>query len=185
MKVRFVGSFFQGFPSDGRKHVVFAGRSNVGKSSLINMLVGRNVARVSKEPGRTRAVNFFLLEEHHTYLVDLPGYGFAKVSKEERERWRELIERYLTECEKDIKVVFLLIDSLVGPTELDLQALRWFEALKLPRKVILTKCDRATQKEIGETLKKLKEFHLTHALLTSSKEGRGKKELLATALSKG
>ena len=81
MKVKFVGSFKKDFPKDERRHVVFAGRSNVGKSSLINMVVGQDIARVSKEPGRTRSVNFFLLEDYDVYLVDLPGYGFAKVSK--------------------------------------------------------------------------------------------------------
>ncbi|MCS7171317.1 MAG: ribosome biogenesis GTP-binding protein YihA/YsxC [Aquificaceae bacterium] len=183
MKVKFMGSFFGPFPQDDKKQVVFAGRSNVGKSSLINMLVGKNMARTSKEPGRTKAVNFYLLEDYNIYLVDLPGYGFAKASKTEREKWRELIENYFRSCWENIRVVFLLLDSLVGPTELDLQAIRWFEDLRLPYAVILTKCDRATQKEINEVKRKLKTLSLDHAILTSSKEGIGKKEIIKYVLS--
>jgi GTP-binding conserved hypothetical protein len=95
--VVFVGSFGENFPEDNRRHVVFVGRSNVGKSSLINMLVGRKVARVSKDPGRTRAINFFLWNDE-LYLVDVPGYGYAKVSGEERERWKIMMEKYFTQC---------------------------------------------------------------------------------------
>lgn len=183
MRVRFVGSFKKDFPKgDGRKHVVFAGRSNVGKSSLINMMVGQDVARVSKEPGRTRSVNFFLIEDYHVYLVDLPGYGFAKVSKEEREGWRTMIEDYFKSCWEDIRVVFLLIDSLVGPTELDVKAIEWFEGLRLPYMIVLTKCDRATQKDIHQAVEKVKEVSQAALIKTSFKEGRGKKELLRYAL---
>ncbi len=178
MKVKFVGSFKRDFPKDEKRHVVFAGRSNVGKSSLINMVVGQDIARVSKEPGRTRSINFFLLEDHDIYLVDLPGYGFAKVSKAEREEWRAMIEDYFSSCWENIRVVFLLIDSLVGPTELDVQAIEWFESLKLPYLLVLTKCDKASQKEIQQTIKRLKEVSSANIIQTSSKEGRGKKELL-------
>ncbi|MDW8095764.1 MAG: ribosome biogenesis GTP-binding protein YihA/YsxC [Aquificaceae bacterium] len=180
MKVRFVGSFLENFPCDGRKHAVFVGRSNVGKSSLINMLVGQKVAKVSKEPGRTRAINFFLLEDQGIYLVDLPGYGFAKVSKVERERWRVVIDAYFRTCKDDIKVVFLLIDCVVGPTELDLQALDWLKALGIRCVLTLTKCDRATQEDINKTIKSLGQNK--EIVITSSKEGRGKKDVLSYVL---
>lgn len=182
MKVKFVGSFKKDFPKDERRHVVFAGRSNVGKSSLINMVVGQDIARVSKEPGRTRSVNFFLLEDYDVYLVDLPGYGFAKVSKAEREEWRAMIEDYFKSCWENIRVVFLLIDSLVGPTDLDVQAIEWFEGLRLPYIIVLTKCDRATQKDIHQAIKKVKEVSSATVIQTSSKEGRGKKEILKYAV---
>ncbi|MFN3599323.1 MAG: ribosome biogenesis GTP-binding protein YihA/YsxC [Aquificaceae bacterium] len=175
MEVKFVGSFGENFPKDGKGHVVFIGRSNVGKSSLINMLVGRKIAQVSKEPGRTRSVNFFLIE--NIYLVDLPGYGFAKVSKKEREEWKRMIENYFMNCWEDIKVVFLLIDCLVGPTDLDLEAINWIEAWKLPYLVVLTKCDRANQGEIQKTLSKLKSYTNSQVIITSSKEGKGKREM--------
>ncbi|MCS7263075.1 MAG: ribosome biogenesis GTP-binding protein YihA/YsxC [Aquificaceae bacterium] len=183
MRVRFVGSFFRDFPKGKERHAVFIGRSNVGKSSLINMIVGRAVARVSKEPGRTRAVNFFLLEEHQTYLVDLPGYGFAKVSKAEREGWKALTEDYFNSCRESIKVVFLLVDSLTGPTELDLQAIEWLRSLELPYVLVLTKCDRATQKEIYLSTHKVLELTTSEVILTSCKEGRGKREVLKYVLS--
>ncbi|MFN3869967.1 MAG: ribosome biogenesis GTP-binding protein YihA/YsxC [Aquificaceae bacterium] len=175
MEVKFVGSFKESFPRDGRRHVVFIGRSNVGKSSLINMLVGTKVAQVSKEPGRTRSVNFFLIEK--VYLVDLPGYGFAKVSKREREEWKRMIESYFMSCWEDIKIVFLLVDCLVGPTDLDVEAIRWIEAWKLPYLVVLTKCDRANQGEIQRTLSKLRNHIKGQILITSSKEGKGKREI--------
>ncbi len=183
MRAKFIGSFTEGFPKDEKKHVVFIGRSNVGKSSLINMIVGTNIAKVSKEPGRTRSVNFFLLEDYNLYLVDLPGYGFAKVSKAQRERWKKLIEDYIRECWENIKLVFLLMDSLVGPTELDFMAAEWLEAWKIPYLVVFTKSDKASQKDISLSLSRLREKIDSHVILTSSKEGKGKKELLKYALS--
>lgn len=183
MRVRFVGSFFENFPEDELRHVVFVGRSNVGKSSLINMLVGQDIARVSKEPGRTRAINFFLLEEYDLYLVDLPGYGYAKVSKRLRDEWKRVIENYFHTCWRNIKLVVLLIDSLVGPTELDMESIQWLQSLRLPYVIALTKCDRASQKEISSSLKRLREVSDAKVVLTSSKEGKGKRELLKYVLS--
>lgn len=178
--VKFVGSFKEDFPTDDKKHFVFVGRSNVGKSSLINMLTNSNIAKVSKEPGRTRAVNFILFNDR--YLVDLPGYGFAKVSKEERERWKVMVERYFEQCRENIALVFFLVDSLVGPTELDKEGILWLEDIKLPYLIVLTKTDKASQKEISQTIKKLKEITDAHVVFTSAKEGKGKKELLSYIL---
>lgn len=181
MEVKFLGSFKDNFPKDGKRHVVFVGRSNVGKSSLINMMVGRKVAKVSKEPGRTRSVNFFLFEG--LYLVDLPGYGFAKVSRVEREEWRGMIEGYFSSCWENIKLVFLLIDSLVGPTEPDLEALQWLQAWKLPYVIVLTKGDRVGQRELHQTLSKIRQCAKGDLLITSSKEGKGKREIMRYVLS--
>lgn len=180
--VRFVGSFFGNFPEDDREHVVFAGRSNAGKSSLINMLTGTTISRVSKEPGRTRAVNLFLLEEFNIYLADLPGYGYAKVSKEERERWRGLVENYFVQCKDRIRAVFLLVDILVGPTEPDLLALQWFRTLGLKVVLLLTKVDRANQKETHRALNLARRVFDGDVVLTSSKEGKGKKEVMKYVL---
>ncbi len=182
MRVRFVGSFVESFPEDNTPHVVFVGRSNVGKSSLINMLVGKDIARVSKEPGRTRTINFFLLEDYKLYLVDLPGYGFARVSKELREQWKVMIERYFDACWERIKLVFMLVDSLVGPTHLDRESLQWLESLKLPYLIALTKCDRARQKDVNSALRSLREISQAEVIATSAKEGKGKREILKYVL---
>lgn len=176
-EVKFFGSFRENFPKDQRKHVVFVGRSNVGKSSLINMLVGKKVAYVSKEPGRTRSINFFLFDKN-LYLVDVPGYGYAKVSGEERERWKEMIERYFSECKDRIALVFSLIDSRHGPTPLDEQMLRFLEGYQYV--VVLTKCDDASQKEQSETIKKLRSLTNAPIIPTSAKEGKGREKLLRT-----
>ncbi|RMH80406.1 MAG: YihA family ribosome biogenesis GTP-binding protein [Acidobacteria bacterium] len=180
MKVSFLGSYRDNFPGDGKKHVVFVGRSNVGKSSLINMIVGSKIAKVSKEPGRTRSVNFFLIDD--VYLVDLPGYGFAKVSKGEREEWRRIIVNYFETCRRDIKLVFLLIDGVVGPTDLDMQAIEWIEGFQIPYILVLTKTDRASQREIAQTVKKLREKTQADFIITSSKEGKGKREVMSYIL---
>lgn len=179
MKVKFLGSYTKDFPPPDYPEVVFVGRSNVGKSSLINMIVGSNVARVSKEPGRTRKINYFLLEEK-VYLVDVPGYGYAKVSKKEQEEWKEMMENYFHERKENIKMAFLLIDSVVGPQPLDEQMIEWFEYYGIPYTIVLTKSDKASQKELSETLKKVKNFVGEGAIVISSaKEKRGKKELLS------
>ena len=174
-EVKFCGSFTENFPKDHKKHLVFAGRSNVGKSSLINMLAGKKVAYVSKEPGRTKTINFFSFGKDQ-YLVDLPGYGYAKVSGQERERWKEIIEKYFSDCKDRIAMVFLLIDSRIGPTPLDEQMLRFLEGYKYV--VVLTKWDKADQKQQAEVIKKIKALTNAPIIPTSAKEGKGKEELL-------
>lgn len=180
MKVEFLGSYTDEIPEDNLKEVVFVGRSNVGKSSLINMLVGKPVARVSKEPGRTRSINMFLFG-NCIKLVDVPGYGFAKVSKIEKENWKKLMEKYFRERRKQIKCVFVLLDGKTGPTELDEMMIEWLRHLELPYKVVLTKVDKATQKELSKVLKHLERFG-TQLIITSAKEGKGKKELFKSIM---
>jgi len=179
MKVKFLGSFFDEFPPPDYPEVVFVGRSNVGKSSLLNMVAGSKVARVSKDPGRTRAVNYFLLD-NKVYLVDVPGYGYAKVKKEEIKRWKDMMEKYFMERKDNIKMAFLLIDSVVGIQPLDEQMIEWFEYYGIPYTLVLTKIDKATQKDIAKTLNQAKRFVGDGGvILSSAKENRGKKELLS------
>ena len=183
MRVELVSSSIDAFPPKDRPEVVFVGRSNVGKSSLINLITGRNVAKVSKQPGRTRTVNFFLLE-NKLYLVDVPGYGFAKRSKEERNRWKVMMENYFTERKDNIKKVFQLIDALVGPQASDVQMMEWLSFMELPFTLVLTKADKATQREISRTIKEVKDrFPHVKRIISSAKEGKGKKEILAEMFS--
>lgn len=164
-----------------KPHVVLVGRSNVGKSSLINMLLGKKVVAVSKDPGRTRRVTFIPFGEK-VYLVDVPGYGYARVSHREREAWRQMMEEYFSRYGELIKWVFLLIDSRVGVTPLDVQMIEWLHYRKLPYKVVLTKVDAATQDEISSAIKSVREHTTVEILFTSSREGKGKKELLQYCL---
>ena len=183
MKVQFVKSVLKknDLPKDNenRREVVFVGRSNVGKSSLLNYLTGRNIAKVGKTPGRTRAINYFNwdFEGFKTYLVDLPGYGFARGDKKEIENWKRLIETYFKERKKKIALVLVLIDSKVGPTRQDIQMMEWLEYLGIPYTVILTKTDKANQREISQTLKKLKGLGIEAVIQTSTKEKKGKNQL--------
>lgn len=136
------------YPEAGPPEIAFVGRSNVGKSSMINTLAQRRkLVRVSNTPGRTRAINFFDVdvdrdEERTTLrLVDLPGYGFAKVSKAERASWKKIIEKYLT-GRRELKVVVSIIDAEVGPTDEDQEMLAWLSE-KAPRVLLAaTKIDR-------------------------------------------
>ena len=124
--------------------IAVAGRSNVGKSSLINALANRNsLAKTSKTPGLTRLLNVFELapEGSGRWLVDLPGFGYAKAGKQEQERWARMIEDYLIERET-LDSVLLLVDGLIGPTELDIQSLEWFEHIELPVHIVATKHDK-------------------------------------------
>ena len=184
MHVQFLKSVLkkEDLPKDNenRREIVFVGRSNVGKSSLLNYLTGRNIAKVGKTPGRTRAINYFKwdFEGFKTYLVDLPGYGFARGNKREVENWKKLIETYFNERKNRIALVLLLIDAKVGPTERDLQMMEWLEYLGIPYAVVLTKSDKATQRELSQTLKKLKELGVEAVIQTSVKEKRGKDKLL-------
>lgn len=133
-------------------HIALAGRSNVGKSSLINALAKRRqLAKVSATPGKTRSVNLYKVEPHGFYLTDLPGYGYAKRSKGERELWANLIEKYLIECEKLVAVAILL-DCRLEPQEADKMMVRFALAHQIPLIPILTKADKCTQKERSERI---------------------------------
>ena len=145
LPIRFVSSFadVDEFPST-RAEIAIVGRSNVGKSSLINSLAHRrDLARTSKTPGATRLLNAFEVgpEGSGRWLVDLPGYGYAKRAKAELERWARMIERYLTERE-ELDCVILLIDGEVGPTALDLQTQDWLDHIELPIVHVATKADK-------------------------------------------
>jgi len=121
--------------------VAFVGRSNVGKSSVLNALLSRkNLARVSGTPGKTRAINVFGIGPDR-WVVDLPGYGYAQVSKSERQKWKKVIEEYLL-SRPSLKRVFVLVDAEVGPTELDLQMVDWLYTKKIPYNIIANKADK-------------------------------------------
>ncbi len=139
----------KGYPAGvATPEVAFVGRSNVGKSSMINALSGRKkLVRVSNTPGRTRTINFFDVDvereskRHTVRFADLPGYGFAKVSKTERSSWQSMITTYL-EKRRDLKVVVSIIDAEVGPTSDDFQTLDYLQEAKRPILVVATKIDR-------------------------------------------
>lgn len=129
------------FPSHHRYEIALAGRSNVGKSSLINRLVQRRqLAAVSQAPGRTRTLNFYAVGDE-LCLVDLPGYGYARVSQQERQRWKALIETYLTRRRQLVGVI-LVVDVRHAPTELDHMMARWLRETGLPALVAATKADK-------------------------------------------
>ncbi len=133
------GTFSQ-IPACSRMEIAFAGRSNVGKSTLINKIFNRkNLARVSSVPGKTATINFYGLE--NVYFVDLPGYGYAKVAKSEKRRWSELIEGYLNSG-RDLRLVFLLIDMRHAPSADDLHMINYLIDAQLPFVIILTKADK-------------------------------------------
>lgn len=129
----------------------FSGRSNVGKSSLINKVLGRkSIARVSSKPGKTITINFYRVE--NIRLVDLPGYGYAKVSFTEKERWAELMEGYFS-TNRNIKMVFQLIDMRHPATEFDISMLEFLSANEIPFTVILTKADKLNKTETAKRIK--------------------------------
>ena len=144
------------YPLDNRIEVAFVGRSNVGKSSIINALTNRKkLAKVSQTPGKTRLVNFFLINNDF-YLVDLPGYGYAKVSKSEKESWGKTIEMYLTGREQ-LKRVVLLVDSRHKPTGDDIMMYEWFKHFGYNVVVVGTKSDKITKNELKKSEKVIKD----------------------------
>lgn len=146
------GKFSQ-IPKSERTEIAFAGRSNVGKSSLINKIFNRkSLARVSATPGKTATVNFFELE--NIYIVDLPGYGYAKVSKAEKQRWSSLIEGYL-QADRQLDLVFQLVDFRHPPTADDVLMINFLIDSEIPFVVVLTKADKLKKTQRAERLEKL------------------------------
>lgn len=128
-------------PSEALPEYAFVGRSNVGKSSLLNMLTGRkDLAHTSKKPGKTQLINYFLINQNW-HLVDLPGYGYAKISKRKRKQWRQMVEGYLMHRHQ-LACTFVLIDSNVPPQDIDLEFIHFLGQSRLPFALVYTKMDR-------------------------------------------
>lgn len=140
------------YPEENLVEIALAGRSNVGKSSLINSLINRkNLARTSQKPGKTRTINFYNIDEKFR-IVDLPGYGFAAVSKTEKEKWAETIERYLT-SRNNLKEVILLVDIRHEPTDDDLIMYNWILDMGFTGYVIATKLDKIGKSRLQQHIK--------------------------------
>ena len=170
-------------PTDGKPEYAFIGRSNVGKSSLINMLTGRKkLAMTSATPGKTLLINHFSIN-NEWYLVDLPGYGYAKRGKKEMEKLRNLIEYYVLE-RKELTCLFVLIDSRLTPQRIDLEFIQWLGEEGVPFALIFTKADKSKTTELRKNvdgfLNELrKEWEeLPPHFVTSSAQGRGRDEVL-------
>lgn len=175
----FVGSFYalSQLPRDSRPQIALAGRSNVGKSTLLNRLVGqKNLAKVSATPGKTRSLNFFLINDTF-YLVDLPGYGFAKVSKSLRHDWGKLIEDFLTKGPHLIGLV-LLIDVRRDVSDDDVMLLDWLAARKLPALAVITKTDKVTRDQMNRKVRQIEQNLNIPAIPFSAISGLGKDELI-------
>ena len=165
----------------GLPEFVFLGRSNVGKSSLINMLLGRKgLAKTSNTPGKTRLINFFSVDDRWA-LVDLPGYGYAKVSKSEQKHWQKHLERFLSQRGL-IRQAFLLVDARHEPKPTDLQMLEWLQHVGLTTTIVMTKADKISRSAIKPTVTKVSAaLSLAPELIvpTSGIKGLGKDRLLA------
>ena len=158
----------------------FIGRSNVGKSSLINCLINRkNFARISKKPGKTRTINYYLIN-NSLYFVDLPGYGFAPVSKKEKMQWGRSIENYILSKEHYVNL-FVLIDSSVGPQKKDYQLFEWLIYNQIDYQLILTKSDKVSKnilQNISKDLSDLTNLPIKDIIHFSSKTKKGREEIL-------
>ncbi len=172
----FVKSAFEmaHWTTDGRPEISFLGRSNVGKSSLLNSLLNRKgLARTSNTPGRTQSINFFLVNEKF-YFTDLPGYGYAKVSKSMRADWGTMAEQYLSD-RKELALSIQLVDSRHSPTELDLQLNEWLSMHEKPRLIVATKADKLSNNELSKSIAKIeKTLDGARIIAFSAKTGRGR-----------
>ncbi len=154
--------------------IALAGRSNVGKSSLVNALAGRkSLAKISATPGKTRSLNFYHVEPDGFYVVDLPGYGYARCSKEERNKWGKLMQQYLTNCQS-LKALAVLLDCRLPPQKLDLQLVEFASRHSIPILPILTKADKCKQRERSDRQKQWAGLlGGTMPIITSSANGIG------------
>ncbi len=175
------------FPRDGLPQIVFAGRSNVGKSSVINRLLNRkNFARVGAAPGKTTHINYFCIDQK-LYLVDLPGYGYAKVSKQERDRWGGLIEAWFSDTDR-MALGMLVVDARHRPTVDDCTMAQVFSSAGKPFIVVANKLDKLKKSEIEGNAKRIRDtLELSEdvpLILFSAEKGDGKAELLGQILNR-
>ncbi|ACF13980.1 GTP-binding protein HSR1-related [Chloroherpeton thalassium ATCC 35110] len=167
-------------PKDGLPEIAFAGRSNVGKSSLMNTLMGKkDLARASATPGKTREINFFLVNGKY-YFVDLPGYGFAKVSKSLQENWQQLMEGYL-KSRAELKLIVLLIDSRHPALPIDLEMNEFLSFFGRRFAIVRTKTDKLNQSALAKSKRESEKafYDFEFIMDFSSVTGKGKKELLS------
>ena len=170
-------------PKDELKDIAFIGRSNVGKSSLVNMLTNNNgLAKVSGTPGKTKLINHFLIN-NSWYLVDLPGYGYARVSKTARGEFSKLILDYVLKCEK-MHFLFVLVDSRLEPQKIDLRFIELLGENGIPFGIIFTKADKLSQAQLNRNVKTYKQTlaeqweELPPMFISSSEKGTGREEII-------
>ncbi len=184
-EAKFVKSTFdiEQLPAPNLPEFAFIGRSNVGKSSLINMLVNRkNLAKTSSKPGKTRSINHFLIN-NNWYLVDLPGYGYAKTSKKERQQWNKLIFNYLTKRQNLVNL-FVLVDSRIEPQAIDIDFINQLGINQIPFAIVFTKTDKLTKNKIVSNITKFKRALEQHweelplMFISSAVNGAGREEIL-------
>jgi GTP-binding protein len=183
--VEYKGSFpsVSKCPEPKLPEYAFIGRSNVGKSSLINMLCGRNeLAHTSKKPGKTQSLNFYLVDENW-FIVDLPGYGYAKTSKVKRLEWQKMIRGYLIK-RPTLQCAFVLIDANIPPQEIDVQFINFLGEMGIPFMIAYTKTDRPKPQELEENIEKIQSALLQHwnqlprQFITSANLKTGREEIL-------
>lgn len=170
-------------PTTGLPEYAFIGRSNVGKSSLINMLTGRKgLAMTSQKPGKTQLINHFIINDAW-YLVDLPGYGYARLSKDGREKLKKMIEDYTLE-RKELICLFVLVDARLDPQKIDLEFIEWLGEEGVPFALVFTKADKLTKGKLAANIEGYKARlrqqweELPPLFITSSEERLGREELL-------
>lgn len=182
---KFIGAFpkTDDCPQENLPEFAFIGRSNVGKSSLINLITGRKeLAKVSQTPGKTQTINLFLIDESW-HLVDLPGYGYARVSKSTREVFSKMIKFYITN-RLQLLTLFVLIDSSIPPQKIDMDFLEWLGEMRIPFAVIFTKTDKGRGLEVQKNIKQFKAkmlekwTSLPPIMLTSAEKYRGGDEVM-------
>ena len=171
------------FPLPAAPEIAFLGRSNVGKSSLLNSLIGTNLARVSNTPGRTQMINFFaihlsqnLSKPPEVIFADLPGYGYAKVPLEIMGKWSKFVDPYLAEREC-LQLCFCLVDASIAPQRSDRQLIEWLRKARREYQIVATKADRLSGNKLKESLKALEQEFGAKPMIYSSKTGAGKDEL--------
>lgn len=184
LKVNFFKSIFKVedlFKSD-LPEFVFLGRSNVGKSTLINTLTGvKNLAKTSSTPGKTQSINYYNVDNKY-YIVDMPGYGYAKISQEKKLYWKKLTEKYFTE-NSNILMCYVLVDSRYDIMESDIMMIEFLSFLKKPITILLTKIDKTSQGEVSKRIQKINsissnKFIIQKIIPTSSVNNKGIKDIL-------